>query len=186
MLCLLRRNMYIFTKDDKAAMNFIGLFPGGIWISICVTFTATGIAMLLTLEYGRSGSSEPEDIQDSYHSDLHFMLPIHSLFMQGVADTPWKLSSRIVFVAAFLCSVVLFNSYSANMTSMFAVKRTVYPFRDYNSLLNDSPFNVILIGGTASATMFQASNINMHPLWTIGSIPFSATVWVTQSKENFL
>ncbi len=138
-----RRELYVKSLLGNHVLNLMRPLHPSIWFCLFSTLALCTFAIKMT--YSHDEGTE-KVMLGSY---LTCMLPVHSLVNQGVSDTPKKYSSRIVFIVTLLCGVIISASFSACMTSLFAVKDVHYPFTDLKSLLQKSNYEIIMLAGTA-------------------------------------
>ncbi len=132
--------------------TFINPFENAMWL--CVALTYILVASLLAMTY-HFGQYLIEDHQ--FDLRLSSLVSVHSLFMQGAPYEPKKMSSRIVFLCAFITAVVLYASYSACLTSFLAVKRDKYPFWDDESLMSHNSYKMMSMAGTMVNDIYKVS-----------------------------
>ncbi|PNF23956.1 hypothetical protein B7P43_G10051 [Cryptotermes secundus] len=66
-------------------------------------------------------------------------------------------SCRLITLTSYFTAVILLGAYSATLTSFLAIRRHELPFTDFQSLVNDGTYRVIVASGSAHLNYFNSS-----------------------------
>jgi hypothetical protein len=67
------------------------------------------------------------------------------------------LSCRLITLTSYFTAVVLLGAYSATLTSFLTIRHHDLPFTDFESLVNDGTYRVIVGSGSAHLNYFNVS-----------------------------
>ncbi|KDR23150.1 hypothetical protein L798_15232 [Zootermopsis nevadensis] len=145
--------MKVFIRQPKleetSGSFVVSPFTGGLWTAIIITAIALTMALKVAWNVrAKSGLQKSEDWASS-------VFLIFSIFCQQGDIRHLGRSCSLICLSAHVTAVVLLDAYSATLTSLLAVRRHELPFTDFESLVNDGTYRVIVGSGSAHLNYFN-------------------------------
>ena len=122
-------------------MLFVKLFKPELWVFTTITFTILGLICYFSME----------NIWSSVGDSL---FRAREIVCRQDTEVPNELYAKIILFVMLMVSLVLNTAYSANLTSLLAVKNVYAPFHDLHSLFHDTYYEVGTVFGTNLHTEF--------------------------------
>ena len=125
-----------------------------LWISVLFCM-ATLTIMLSAMCYMRKHFTGEDDVPLGLLDSFEYVYT--SFCQQGCTTNPSAASSRIVCIVIKLTATVLVGGYSAYLIANLAVHKTILPFTDMESLLEDGTYKVGILANSHQEMFYKVS-----------------------------
>ena len=114
-------------------MLFVKLFRKELWILTATTFILLGWLCYFSME--------------NFSSIGIALFRSWEIFCRQDTAVPSKLFGKIILFVMLMISLILNTAYSANLTSLLAVKKVHFPFYDLTSLFYATNYEIGTVSG---------------------------------------
>ncbi|KAJ9585426.1 hypothetical protein L9F63_002773 [Diploptera punctata] len=137
--------------------EFLEPFSTGLWFTVCGAIVFLSLILtavnVLGRRYGKLEANEHHKY--TLCNTLFYIFGIFCL--QGIEAEPRATSGRLVWLTAYVSSVVLVAAYSASLISYLTRERELILFKDLKGLLQDGSFRLGVVNNSAEFDIFEKS-----------------------------
>ena len=156
-------------------LTFILPFSGNLWLGLLVLFFTLAAFLAASYQLGPEKKLNPK----SFLPGSTMVVVWGSWTAQGSWLDPKCISSRIAFLVSFLCGVLVFTAYSAELISFLSVTKATLPFSSMQELLDRKEYSVGTKRGSSMVSFFLDAEPNSLS-WKVGQ------ELITPNEENLV
>ncbi len=153
-----RKALFVKVGSGGNSAAFIHPLTFKVWAFTLATMVACGLSLCLTYVIGPRlvNTSDFEHYEPIWNG---LFTAFRSFVSQSASNEPGRESSRSIFIAAFLCGVIVRIAYSTALMSQLTIKSNNLPFTSEQSLLEKSSFKILTIKGTSYEDKYKVGHI---------------------------
>ncbi|KAJ9590507.1 hypothetical protein L9F63_016458, partial [Diploptera punctata] len=137
--------------------DYLKPFSLHLWVTLSISVLVVSVVLSNVHVIGRHFGNEEIRSSSRYCLYDSFFYVFGIFCQQGHAFTPIALSSRIVYLTAYLTAVVTLSAYSAALISFLTRKTTILPFQNLQQLMQDDTYQLGVLDGSSEFNLFSNS-----------------------------